>query len=310
MTENPLTKIREFVANCFSPEEFLLLCFDHFPDLRKDIPPNPAMNMASLKLIEYCERHGRIFQLIEVLEIERPIPFNAFFSNKQLLFQSIKIEGSTNVVVQPGDGQLEEKPAESKSREDNKHNNPKKELSTEISPLSFVTGHIAGKSTREWPSFQENTSLLPTKHLPDKTCQPFFDQEMITFGGIRVIQAKINEEIFVEVRSSQGDRRQAKLKSTGPGTIEISPWHNLTPLTGEAEINKVYEIQDWPSTKHYWRFERLPIGSCIELNNECFQFLAHVSEDVWKLEHQASDHRPDTFIVWVKTVYQTEDNNR
>lgn len=65
-------KLREFIEAYFSPDELDTFCFDHFPEIHRNIGDGVRKNEIAKELIGYCERHGRRDELLSLLAQARP----------------------------------------------------------------------------------------------------------------------------------------------------------------------------------------------------------------------------------------------
>ena len=305
MKDNPLAQIKEFIEVYFtySDLEDFWFTFPCFQDFEKEVTRNASLKDISREMVKYCQRHGKLELLIKSLEKYRPVPFVEVFKDKEILLQ--KINGLKHPTKEPDPpldfseeggfpptGIIDDPPSgESKSK--------LKNIQGDIG----VPQKTGGKQPRiqgitAGAQFQENIHLPPTNSYPNENCQLIPDREEFDVGGIKILRAKMNESVTIRVRSSSGGWREAVVKLEKPGRINIQSWYK-TELVGKGVVNKVYEVKNWPGIKHHWRIERLPKGRCIKLdNNDLYQFSAKITQDIWKIEHRASHHRPDRFVLW------------
>jgi hypothetical protein len=71
--------IRTFLTDTFSDEEIEIFCFDNFPWVQNEFSSGMSKNEKTRRLIEYCQRHELVPQLISALHIARRDPFERRF---------------------------------------------------------------------------------------------------------------------------------------------------------------------------------------------------------------------------------------
>lgn len=71
--------IRTFLTDAFSDEEIEIFCFDNFPWVQNEFSSGMSKNEKIRRLIEYCQRHELVPQLISALHVARRGPFENRF---------------------------------------------------------------------------------------------------------------------------------------------------------------------------------------------------------------------------------------
>ena len=64
--------IRRFLIEQFNDDELKTLCFDHFDEVYRDFAEGIGVGAKALALVDYCDRRGRLPDLVRVLQQERP----------------------------------------------------------------------------------------------------------------------------------------------------------------------------------------------------------------------------------------------
>ena len=77
-----LADLRRFLADHFNDEELTGLCFDHFPEVYRNFGGQMTTTRKGLELLDYCQRRGRLPELLAALERERPEPFRQAFGRQ------------------------------------------------------------------------------------------------------------------------------------------------------------------------------------------------------------------------------------
>ena len=72
--------IRKLIRAALSAEEFNTLCYDHFPAIYKDFTNGMTFNQKIIRLLEDCENHGRLSQLLEHLRVANQDKFDQYKS--------------------------------------------------------------------------------------------------------------------------------------------------------------------------------------------------------------------------------------
>jgi formylglycine-generating enzyme len=69
-------KLRRFIQQHFDPDDLDSLLFDYFPTVREEITPGMTKSQQVKLLLDYCQRHGRMPDLLAALQRERPTEFD------------------------------------------------------------------------------------------------------------------------------------------------------------------------------------------------------------------------------------------
>lgn len=75
----PRADIRRFLIDHFDDEELTALCYDHFNEVYRNLPPGMTLNRKSLALLDYCERRGLSGELLAALRRVRPAAYERAF---------------------------------------------------------------------------------------------------------------------------------------------------------------------------------------------------------------------------------------
>lgn len=73
------TDIRRYLNVAYGDEELTILCFDRFRAVHDGFAAGMSMGQKIQRLLEYCERHDAISELLTALERDRPKQFEATF---------------------------------------------------------------------------------------------------------------------------------------------------------------------------------------------------------------------------------------
>jgi hypothetical protein len=71
-------RIRELLAAAFSDDELTSLCFDHFRPVYQDFSTGMSTGQKIQRLLEYCERHNRVDELLSMVQQRNPYQFARF----------------------------------------------------------------------------------------------------------------------------------------------------------------------------------------------------------------------------------------
>lgn len=74
--------IRHFLIQRFDDEELRHLCFDYFPDVYHDFTIGMRKGQMVQLLLDYCQRRGRLPDLMAALERERPSVYQEHFGSR------------------------------------------------------------------------------------------------------------------------------------------------------------------------------------------------------------------------------------
>jgi ligand-binding sensor domain-containing protein len=77
--QNSTADIRSFLTKTFSNEELSHLCFDYFPDVYDNFAEGMEKGKKIQHLIEYCQRHGILPNLLAALHTARPSQYEQRF---------------------------------------------------------------------------------------------------------------------------------------------------------------------------------------------------------------------------------------
>jgi formylglycine-generating enzyme len=69
-------KLRRFIQQYFGSDDLDSLLFDYFPTVREEITPGMTKSQQVKLLLDYCQRHGRMPDLLAALQRERPAAFD------------------------------------------------------------------------------------------------------------------------------------------------------------------------------------------------------------------------------------------
>jgi hypothetical protein len=70
--------IRELLTAAFSDEELTTLCFDHFRPVYQDFAAGMSTGQKVQRLLEYCESHVRMDELLSLVQQRNPAQFGRF----------------------------------------------------------------------------------------------------------------------------------------------------------------------------------------------------------------------------------------
>jgi Effector-associated domain 7 len=73
--------IRDLLTAAFDDEEIRSLCFDHFPPVYEDLASRMGKRDMIQRLVEHCVRHGRMQELLALVEKKNPIQYERFQSS-------------------------------------------------------------------------------------------------------------------------------------------------------------------------------------------------------------------------------------
>src|SRR5688500_10672161 len=71
--------VRQFLTQYFSDEDLNRLCFDYFLDVYHNFTAGMTKSQKIQLLLEHCQQHGRLPNLLAALEHERPALYSQFF---------------------------------------------------------------------------------------------------------------------------------------------------------------------------------------------------------------------------------------
>lgn len=77
--ETNLANVRKFIVECFDDAEFTRFCFDHFHEVFNDFPADAGKGRKAIQLIGYCQRRGRVPELLGKLAEERLEAYTLWF---------------------------------------------------------------------------------------------------------------------------------------------------------------------------------------------------------------------------------------
>jgi hypothetical protein len=69
---------RELLTAAFSDEELTALCFDHFRPVYQDFSTGMSTGQKVQRLLDYCERHDRVDELLRLVQQRNPAQFGRF----------------------------------------------------------------------------------------------------------------------------------------------------------------------------------------------------------------------------------------
>lgn len=79
MPNPPTADIRQFLTEAFSDDDLATLCFDFFPQVSDDFTAGMTKRQKIQLLLDYCQRHDAISNLLAALERTRPEQFKGRF---------------------------------------------------------------------------------------------------------------------------------------------------------------------------------------------------------------------------------------
>jgi hypothetical protein len=81
-------QLYQFLLDCFDDEELEQFCFLYFPEVRRNhFGSGMSMNKKAIELIDYCERHQIVANLLAALAQEREQLYQQQFAAQQAKLQ-------------------------------------------------------------------------------------------------------------------------------------------------------------------------------------------------------------------------------
>lgn len=73
--------IRELLIAAFNDEELTTFCFDNFRTVYEDFTTGMSKNSKIQQLLDYCDRQGKSYKLLELVKVANPHQYNKFINN-------------------------------------------------------------------------------------------------------------------------------------------------------------------------------------------------------------------------------------